>query len=247
MSNMLRIERFDFRQLHGGKGEGAVRGYMPPSLIEEPVQEPPPPPPPSFSEEQMKQAEQEGYRRGFMEGEAEGRKQMESVKFDIDRKLAETVQDLSAPLAAFAQQYKEFIIQQKTELPKLAYAIARRVADDALNENAFAVIEARVIKCLEEILGVPHVTIVVNAQLADALRERISAHFAHAEEPTEIVISGDDNLNLSDFRMVWKQGAAERDTDELWKRVEALVADLSVTERTDAQTEFSSPLPPSAS
>src|SRR5262245_59546154 len=54
-----------------------------------------PPPPPTFTEADLKQSEQEGYRRGFLEGEKEGRNQADAEQTVRTEQLTAAADQLS--------------------------------------------------------------------------------------------------------------------------------------------------------
>jgi hypothetical protein len=83
----MRIEPLDFKSFDGSVAivrEPAVKTFLPGGKRR---REGPPPPPPTFNEEQLKAAERESYKKGFLEGTQEGRKLQDSEQAANDRKL----------------------------------------------------------------------------------------------------------------------------------------------------------------
>lgn len=237
----MRVEKFSLPSFDGtamamaAVMEGAMkRPYVPPSLIDDkPKEKKPeaPPPPPTFSEEELKNAEQESYRKGFLEGTKEGHMQAQSEQAEVDRNLTQAVEQVATRLHDLITQYNAFIAEQQKELPLLALSIARKVAGDALDGNPMPLIQATVTACVERLLGEPHISVTVNNALSDALENRLITHFANNTDPGEISIHGDPALAPGDCRIDWERGKAERNTEELWQQVETLVRTMSAADQ----------------
>lgn len=219
-------------QLHSLEVPNVIEGilsrrYTPPSLVPEENKEPDaPPPPPTFSEAEIKAAEQDGFRRGFLEGTKEGQMQAQSEQATVNEQLTGTVAQLASELHVLLADYTQVIAEQKAEMPKLALAVARKVAAKALSENAAALVEATVMECVERILGEPQIVVTVAAPLAASLEHRLIAHFAGNQDPGEITIQGSPDMGLSDCRIEWAGGRAERNSAALWQDIEAIIDDM---------------------
>ncbi|MBX6322342.1 MAG: flagellar assembly protein FliH, partial [Rhodospirillaceae bacterium] len=60
--------------------------------------------------------------------------------------------------------------------------------------------------------------------LLDPLRERLDAVAAGAGFEGRIVILADPAMPVGDCRVEWADGGIERDTDRLWRDIEAALA-----------------------
>ena len=202
--------------------------YTPPSLLPEDAPKPveAPPPPPTFTEAQMKQAEQEGYRKGFLEGTKEGQMQAQSEQAEVDRKLTEAVAALAKKVEGAIAQGNAFRGEAQEVLPQLAHAVARKVAGCALDVNPLPLVESVIKACLERILGEPHIIITVNDKLSAEMEKRLSAQFSASNDPGEISIEGNAEMAPTDCRIEWDNGKAERNTEEMWKEVAQAIGDM---------------------
>ena len=224
----MRIEKLLLKSLDSAAVEQhAARGggLSLPSLAPEPEQ-PAPPPPQAITESDLKRAEQEGYRRGFLEGEKEGKMQVEGDQARVAAQLEASVARLSAQMQEVLSAQRGELAQVQKFLPRLALAIARKVAGKALDVNPLPLIEEVVLQCIERILGTPQIIVTVNAALAEPLEEKLAAHFAHNQEPGEITIRGDERVGIADCRIAWGEGQAVRSTEALWGEIERLVNDM---------------------
>lgn len=232
----MRLEKLSLKHFEGPLVEGGLkRPYVPPSLVPEaPGAKAEPPPPPTFTEAELKNAEQEGYRKGFLEGTKEGQLQTQSEHAEIERLLTGAVEQLYAQVQGVITEYNRFVEMQKEELPRVALAIARKVAGVALDTNPLPLIESLVIACVERMLGEPHLTVTVNDRLSDMLETRLIAHFEHSSEPGEISIQGDANFAPGDCRIEWAGGKAEHNTEQLWQQMQAIIQEMVESARISA-------------
>src|SRR5262245_25735973 len=109
--------------------------------------EAPPPPPPIFNETQLKAAEAASYKKGFLDGIEEGKKQQDNEQAANDRKLIEGLERLLGAFAPVFADYRNTIARAQQDLPKAALAIAKKVADGALADNAQAAVETVALRC----------------------------------------------------------------------------------------------------
>lgn len=205
--------------------------------VEVQLAEPAAPPPPVFTEADIKNAEQEGYRKGFLEGTTDGRKQAEAEQDQQVRLMQQALEQTGRLMDKVIDDYNAYIAQQQAAMPKLALSIARKIAGKALNENALTLLESIVLPCVEKSLGSPQISITVNDTLAQRLEETLSTHFAGNHAPGEIAIHSDPDMQPGDCRVEWAGGALERNTNALWQQVEAIVDNMIAANGGNAEPE----------
>lgn len=194
--------------------------------------------PPVFNEEQLKAAQAESYKKGFLEGTEEGKKQQDSEQALADRKLADALDNVGVLLSRLMEDYRTAFIQMQQDMPKAALAIAHKVAGKALAENAPAMVEETAMKCVEMMIGQPKLVITVHATLAEALKKNIEALAARQQHKNEIVVAADDALPATDYRIEWKHGAFARDTEKLWQEIGRVVENMSASAKHNAETQM---------
>lgn len=240
----MRLEKLALRSLESSVVEGvARRSFMPPSFLPEPEAPPPPPPAPGFSEEDIKQAEQVGYRNGFLEGEREGRAQAEAAHGRVNEQLTEAVAQMANHIQAMIDAYNAFAREQQATLPRLALAVAKKVAGAALDARGLQLVEATVLEVVGRVIGVPAIYITVNDALAPTLEERLIAHFSANTDPGEIHILGDASVPPGDCRINWGDGSCARETGVLWEQAEAIVQEMAGSPPAAAPAEAEPPTP----
>lgn len=198
----------------------------------------PPLPPPTYNQEQLKAAEAESRQKGFLEGIEEGKKIQDSEQAATDRKLAGVLETLARFTAPLFADYRAAVTAMQQEMPKVALAIARKVAGPALKENAAAVAEETAMKCLGVMMGEPKITITVHSSLTEALKKKIEAMKASQPAMGDITVAGDESLPAEDCRVEWKHGAFQRTTEKLWQDLAATVENLAATAKHEAEAHM---------
>ncbi len=235
----MTIAPFSFREF--GASESSIapvaagqKPFLPTGRKKEEAPPPPPPPPPTFSEDQVKGAERDAYQKGFIDGIVEGKNQAEMIQAEVDRALSATVEAFNNHLAPMFAIYREMLVQQAKLLPQIAQTIAKKVAGDALSQNAYATIEEICLRCVNAMMHEPKLFITVHESMAKTLEEKIAHASKSLQISGEITINGDANIAPPNCRIEWKNGAMIRDVDQLWEQVEQVVASMSATDERDA-------------
>lgn len=233
----MQIQPFTFKELQ----EGADMPKRPPRPFQSgrtKEEAPAVPPPPTFSEEQMKVAERDGYKKGFLEGTAEGKAQAESEQAETDRQLRLYVEQFAQQVEPLFSSHRDTVLRLRASVPKIALAIARKVAGQALSENALSVIEAMASQACETLTHEPKLSISVPESHADALEQKLQQMAGRLPAHVEITIIRDASMPLSDCRIEWQYGDMARNTEKLWKDVEAAVEGMTVTETRAANAQM---------
>ncbi len=77
---------------------------------------------------------------------------------------------------------------------------------------------------LETMHAEPRVVVRLHDSLLDPLRERLEPVTAAAGYDGRIVLLADPGLAVGDCRVEWADGGIERDSERLWREVEAALA-----------------------
>lgn len=237
----MRIERLNFREFEP-EAMGVLtvqrKSHLPGGRRKEEV--PPPPPAPTFSEEQLKEAERESYKKGFLEGTEEGRRQAENEQSDLNQKLAVTVEHFIRTVAPLLADYRQMQLQLRQDMPKVALAIARKVASKALDGGAEALVNEVALACVETMIGEPKLSITVHASLADTLERKLQALTTRLQSATQCIVIRDEAIALADCRIEWKYGAMERHTGQLWQQIERAIESMVASAPRDTMQHMES-------
>lgn len=218
----MQVQRFNFKEFDGHvpAGKGAVaKNFLPTGRSREDA----PPPPPTYKEEDVKAAEREGYKKGFLEGQQDGHKQAQTEQAEIDRKLSELFDGFAKGISALFADGSQLAAEIRQEMPKVAFTIARKVAGEALEKNAVGIIGDMALRCCETMVNEPKFTITVHESLGDTLEKRLKDLGAKLPATAEIIIQRSPELPLSDCRIEWTHGGMERNTAQMWQQIEKIV------------------------
>ncbi len=188
-----------------------------------------PPPPPTFSEEELKSAERDAYQRGFLEGTKEGHSQAQNEHTEINRLITEGLENFIKNISPIFSQYKSHCMELKQNMPTLALSIAKKVAGDALTIDHIVVVESAAKKCLEIMISEPDISITINSRLAGELKNKIKQLSSKEKFASNISIIGNEDIAISDYRIEWKNGSLERNTEKLWQHMDKAIGNMLAT------------------
>lgn len=231
----MQFEPFQFQTSHAGVilPEKRSRAFIPQTYGKNVVEEfvpPPPPPPPTFSEAELKAAEQDGYRKGFLEGEKQGKLFAESEIAMIEKNTHALLQPLAEQILSMFAHYNQFIMLQKKNLPKLALAIAQKASKETMSHQAILHVESTTIACIERMLGEPELHVYVHPELSDALEDKLARHFANSHENGDVLIHKDEKMLLGACRIEWKNGGLEYTPETFWNNMHTLIESVAAAE-----------------
>ncbi len=155
------------------------------------------------------------------EGHAAGLAQAQSETAHHAAKLLEIIPERLAVIQQTGTVTRE---EARLEAVELAYLIARKLARSIIERVPQADVEQMVAICLRELAArteAPKVRISVPEQLATHITEHVANLTPGNGFDGEIIIVGDASMELSDCRVQWEEGGAERKGTE----VEQLVDD----------------------
>ncbi|MFO0388846.1 MAG: FliH/SctL family protein [Alphaproteobacteria bacterium] len=232
----MRVEPLLFREFDGGavSASGKVKPFLPGGRYKGEA----PPPPPTFSEEQLKQAELESYKRGFLEGTEEGKRLQIDAQAEIDRQISEALRGFVKSALPIFEDYKRMSTILREDMPKAAMTIARKVAGAALSDNTEAAINDIAERCVKAMLGEASITIHVHESIAPSLEKRMADIVAQYASGMSVQVIADAALPLSDCKVQWKNGAFIRNTEKLWQDIEQAIGNLSASATYEATKEM---------
>lgn len=171
---------------------------------------------PTFSEEEMAAERAEG----FVEGLEQGRKEAADA---TEQKLLETIEQACEKIGAIYSVQAEANQEIGQEMISVSTAIAKKMFPDLNARNALGEVERVVQETLKAITEEPRVQIIVNPDLRELLTERLATMTHRAGFEGKVFVNGDPSLILGDCRIEWSNGAAIRDSDELWEMIDEII------------------------
>ena len=236
----MQIAPFSFREFgEAGEPQAATarpeRSFMKHGQKKEEVA-PPPPPPPVFTEADLKNAERDGYQKGYIAGMEEGKSLAHSEQTDADEKLSQTLETFVIHLAPLFATYRNFMRDSSKQMPGMAYAIAKKVAGSALEANAANSIEEIAARCIETMMHEPKLVVTVHESLKDNMEARLQTLAEKLRVASEIIVVGDSYIAIPNCRIEWKHGGMHRNTEEIWQQVEQVIQSMVASAARDADT-----------
>jgi len=171
---------------------------------------------PTFSEEEMAAARAEG----VMEGLEQGRKEAADA---TEQKLLETIELACEKIGEIYGAQAEANREIATEMISVSTAISKKMFPDLNARNALGEVERVVQETLKAITEEPRVQIIVNPDLRELLTERLATMTHRAGFEGKVFVNGDPSLILGDCRIEWSNGAAIRNSEELWEMIDEII------------------------
>ncbi len=172
--------------------------------------------PPTFSVEELELAKQEAFAAGVAAGREEAERQ-------TARLLADALATVSAGLdRIFSEVDAQHAARQRSAIATAA-EIARRLLPALCRREALSEIEALVSECLARLTDEPRLVIRVNDQLLDPMRQRLDGLIGATGFAGRIILLADNSLQLTDTRVEWADGGAERNVQAIWQEIDAAI------------------------
>jgi flagellar assembly protein FliH len=172
-----------------------------------------------YSGKQITDIQQENYNSGFTDGEARERQSTERCQ-------AQALEVIGTRMAVVVESHNAALGQAADEAAALSLAIARKLVPTLLDQQPLAEVEALLRENLSQLINEPRIVVRVPDALVDALGQTIDALAQTNGFAGRVVLLPDATLSGSDCRMEWADGGVERDTDDIWRDIEAGLARL---------------------
>ncbi len=205
---------------------------------EAPPPPPPPPPPPTVLESEALKWKAEAYAKGKNDGQAEGTRigeekgraigfaeghgaGAEEMRQSLEQYIAETLELLRQQFEVGNAQIDVIRQDFERQAVELAVALIRRLMPETAARHGLVEIETRIAAALSELTDEPRVLVRVNPQHHADLAQRLEALKAGTGYDGRLALVSDASLDLSDVRLEWQAGGAERLERNLWSMVDA--------------------------
>jgi len=170
----------------------------------------------TYSEAELSRAHDDGYAAGKQAAE-------HAAAQAIERHVAQALTTLNRQLAELGKAQAEAVERRSREAVQAALAVIRKLFPKLAQTHGLTEIEAVVAECLGQLHEEPRIVIRVADPLLDAVKERVMAMAAQVGFDGKIVLLAQDDLQAGDVRVEWADGGAERDSNLLWREIDAVV------------------------
>ncbi len=152
-----------------------------------------------------------------------------------ERLQAEALAAISERLAVIAQQQATTLEAIAKEATTLASTIARKIAAHLMRQQPSVELEGMIADSLQQLIDEPRVVVRVPDVLLDGLKERIDEISGSCGFTGNVVLLADPAINGSNCTIEWADGGAERDTEAIWREIDARIGTM-LTGSCDAST-----------
>ncbi|HER26005.1 MAG TPA: hypothetical protein ENI69_02740 [Rhodospirillales bacterium] len=171
---------------------------------------------PTFSQQELEEARKEGFLAGKEEGQ--------NASLDsIERQVVATLGNMERDLTRLIDEQG----RANEELSHLALSvgvsIARKMLPEMASKNALGEIERVIKNILPRIIDEPRLSVRINGRVEDEVKSRLEALATENGFEGKIAIRADQDLDISECRLQWSCGGAERNTAALWQEIEAVI------------------------
>jgi flagellar assembly protein FliH len=173
-------------------------------------------PPPKFSAEEVEAAKA----AAFAEGEAAGR---EAAHGEHQRNLELALHNIGQQLGAIAVGQHNAQVVASTEATELAVAIARKLAGRLIERQPLDQVEALVLRCMDDMRDEPRLVIRAAEPVVQQLDAKLDQLVAQSGFGGKVALVPDETMALTDCRINWADGSAERRQTALEQEVDQAV------------------------
>lgn len=168
---------------------------------------------PSFTEEQLILAKMQAQAQGKAEGVKEARQSQDELTAKCLQQIGAACEKLVA-----AEDRRE--VEQLIAATKLSMQVTHKLLPQFAQRFALEEIERVILQSLETRREEPRVAITVPTAHLEALKGRIDALSLDKGYAGKVILLADDHLALTDVRVEWADGGAERLYERLFSQVE---------------------------
>ena len=207
---------------------------------------------PTFSEEEVEIARQQGYEAGKEEGLA-------ATTEILTKQINETLIKIDEKLIPAFQKQDSMNHEISRAAHSLAISICKKMMPAMAKQNSFGEVEKVIEEVFSKALEVPRITIVVHADMVEAIELRLKELAEEREFKGRIHVKANKATESSDCRVDWANGGIERNTNELWANITSILnrnigekptiwdnpeeIEVKNTENTDYIVETEEPVP----
>ncbi|PKU25959.1 FliH/SctL family protein [Telmatospirillum siberiense] len=176
-----------------------------------------PPPPPTFSEEELALAREQATEAGRQAGLQEAESYNERLIAWAMEAIATQLQDMAAIQEAANEE-------RMRDAVAVATAVIRKLLPETSREHDLEEITGVVRECLSHIEKDIRVTIRVNPEHMDNIREQAEQAAETTGFEGKLIFTADPRIAPGDCRVEWGDGGAERDQARLWEEIDSVIA-----------------------
>jgi len=167
------------------------------------------PPPPSFSEEELETAKKIAFENGRQAG-------LDEANIAISNQTISNLQIMTAQLAVLHDKQELANETHAAKLAQITGEILSKLLPYYAHTNGAQEIQTFIRDCISPILDDSRVVIHLSTEAKDHLEAQLIQISEEAGFEGRLLIIGDPAMELSDAKVDWDGGGAERNWDDIW-------------------------------
>ncbi|MBL4601922.1 MAG: hypothetical protein JKY84_04190 [Emcibacteraceae bacterium] len=156
----------------------------------------------------------------FTEGKEQG--YTEALQ-SIEKSSEIILEDIKNSVSSMFSRHEEQVVSMEQNAATLVLAIIQKLAPAIVADKPLQEIENLVLQCLRNNPLEPRMVIRVDEKMLPLLGKKIDQLKTTSDYHGQIVLISDTMSNVSDCKVEWIDGGAERDFEELMKSIEETV------------------------
>lgn len=156
----------------------------------------------------------------FEQGKEQG---LSEALQSLEKSCEMVLENIKHSLSEIVSRHEEQIISMEKNATSLVLVIIQKLAPAIVNDKPLNEIENLVHECLRNNPLEPRLVIRVDEKMLPLLRKKIDLIQTASDYRGQIVLISDEMANISDCRVEWIDGGAERDFEGLMKSIEETV------------------------
>lgn len=172
---------------------------------------------PTFSEEELEVARTEGFQAGREEG-------LNTSLDSIERQISATLSNMGNAVTRLIEKQNRTNDETAHLALSVAVSIARKMLPEMASRNALDEIELVLKNVLPRLIDEPRITVRVHGDMESGVTSHLEKLIGDIGFAGQVAISPDTELEISDCRLDWSCGGADRNTTALWAEIDAIIA-----------------------
>lgn len=183
------------------------------------------PPLPTYGEEDLERARAEG----FAAGRDEATRDLAGA---LEQRLANAFETLDARIAALLDAHDRDREEHNRDAVAVATVIVRKLFPALNMDKAMAEIEHMIGEAMQRTSGAPTLIVRVSPDLLAEVDAKVRELAALRGREGTVTVSADDSLQTGDVSVEWDGGGMIRDTQAMWRDIDAII-ERNLGERVD--------------
>ena len=163
----------------------------------------------TYSEEAYHQAIDDAFQKGLTAG-------IQQTEETIAQLTAITLQQVDAKLSQLIQQDQIREEDKNRNITELSLKIAEKMIPSLAQKVAMEEIENMIKNCIDDRLNEPRIAVRLHPSLMPQLKENIDTICMERGYTGQVILLAEDNLQITDCRVEWADGGAERLFDQIF-------------------------------